>query len=999
MPERLTPGVYIEEVSGGVKPIQGVGTSTAAFIGEAARGIPDRATFVTGFNEYERFFGGHRRNAAGFLAQSVQAFFNAGGRRAYVVRVLPASATTGVSPDLLARGRDAWGIQRRVLRFSAQGNGVWASSIRIHIEPSTAFGDQAFRIRVEWTEGGRSRTVETFDNVRMDPQHEDYAVEVINETSKYITAEDLFEGELIDAAERTQPPLPEQIAYLETRAESGTYRVPLNAVLDFSWRDTGVADPVTRRGTAEFSQAALTAALGGLSTDGNDVLLSAQQLQTFLDAALNPGDEGGDFRVTVPQGPASIATEAGPFDTGDGTEAVVNVDGVARNLVFTQTTAAVADIGPAAAADTFDIQTDDELRVTLAAGVQSYRVQAGDVTEGDATVEEMLTLLNRAFTAVQVFVEADTLRMRTDERGPGTTLNYTVTRADADLASIDATPGGGNVDDPAAVTATELAAIFNAHGGAFEARVDGDRVELVQTDLSAAHSIQWVSAPGPDVIVEDTTAHEGPLVSGSPSVRVEPRIASRAYLVVRLPDDQDALDVGGLTAIRLAVASADASDAFEADVSGDAGTLPLTSVAERLADALGDDPAYGLSVDAAGDYLVVSSEPQAAGVRLTLSTIGGAPTWIALGAVGGDAGSVVEAQRSVEVSVGERIQLGIPRVLGTLFEQVRGVGLEQNDNANPLLRPAATGDTAIRLLGGSDGQGPVGLTQYVGSESGRTGLHAFDTVDVNLLAIPGRNDSGYLSAAMSYCDAKDVFYIADGPGSTDRQFEMSASEAKQVVEGLPARSNNAAIFYPWIEVPDPVGVGRNPRRYVPPCGHMAGIFAHTDNSRGVWKAPAGIEATVSGAIDLQHDLVDGEQDLLNPIGLNCLRRFPNTGIVVWGSRTLASDPEWRYVPVRRTALFLKESIRRGLKWAVFEPNDQTLWGTIRLNINSFMMGLFRQGAFQGATPDEAFRVKCDRETNPQELVDQGIVTAQVAFAPLKPAEFVVIQISQKALVA
>jgi phage tail sheath protein FI len=244
-----------------------------------------------------------------------------------------------------------------------------------------------------------------------------------------------------------------------------------------------------------------------------------------------------------------------------------------------------------------------------------------------------------------------------------------------------------------------------------------------------------------------------------------------------------------------------------------------------------------------------------------------------------------------------------------------------------------------------------------------------------------------------------VFFIADGPGSVDRQFEMSASEAKQFVEGLPARSNNASMFYPWIEVPDPVGVGRNPRRYVPPSGHMAGVFARTDNSRGVWKAPAGIEATVSGAIDLQHELVDGEQDLLNPIGLNCIRRFSNTGIVVWGSRTLSSDPEWRYVPVRRTALFLKESIRRGLKWAVFEPNDETLWGLIRLNINSFMMGLFRQGAFQGATPEEAFRVKCDRETNPQELVDQGIVTAQVAFAPLKPAEFVVIQISQKALVS
>lgn len=999
MPERLTPGVYIEEVSGGVKPIQGVATSTAGFIGEAARGIPDRATFITSFADYERHFGGHRRNEAGFLAQGVQAFFDAGGRRAYVVRVLPASATAGTSTALESRERDAWGLRRQVLRLSAQGNGVWASNIRIHIEPSTAFGDQAFRVRVEWTEGGRSRTVENFDNVRMDPQHEDYLVEVINETSKYIVAEDLFETKFIDAEEREQPPLPEEVARLETVPETGSgYRVPINAQFEFSWRDISVANPVTHSGSAEFSQAALGAALGALTTDGDDVLLSAQQLQTFLDAALNTGGNTA-FRVSLPQGPASISTEDGPFDTSGGTQAVVNLDGNPRNLVITQTIAAEINLGPAGAADTFDLQADDVLTVTLDGQVQSYTLVAGDVTDNAATPQEMLNLFNRAFTGVQVFVDAgDDLLMRSDQRGPEASLEYNADRGGASIASFSDT-GEGNVDDPAAVTAGELAAIFNAAGGAFEARVDGDRVEFVQTDLSATHSIQWQSDPGPDTIVDDTTLHQGPAVTGTPSVRIEPRVASRAYVVVRLPDSQDELAVGAINTIRLNASSGSDSDDFDVDVSTDAGDLPLGTVATRMAASLGDNPPYGLQVDAAGDYLIVSCEAQAAGVRLVLSAIGGAVPWVSLGAAGGDAGVLVEAQRSVEISVSETIQLGLQRVLGALFAQVRGNGLDPNDNANPMLRPSETGDTAVRLLGGSDGQGPVSLSQYIGSDSSRAGLHAFDTVDISMLVIPGKNGPGYLSAAMSYADRNDVFYIADGPGSVDRQFEMNASEAKQFVEGLPARSNNAGMFYPWIEVPDPVGVGRNPRRYVPPSGHMAGVFARTDNSRGVWKAPAGIEATVSGAIDLQHDLVDGEQDLLNPIGLNCIRRFPNTGIVVWGSRTVSSDPEWRYVPVRRTALFLKESIRRGLKWAVFEPNDETLWGLIRLNISSFMMGLFRQGAFQGSSAEEAFLVKCDRETNPQELVDQGIVTAQVAFAPLKPAEFVVIQISQKALVS
>jgi uncharacterized protein len=341
----------------------------------------------------------------------------------------------------------------------------------------------------------------------------------------------------------------------------------------------------------------------------------------------------------------------------------------------------------------------------------------------------------------------------------------------------------------------------------------------------------------------------------------------------------------------------------------------------------------------------------------------------------------------------------VQRVLNRMFSVTRSSGLNVNDPSNPALRPALTQDDAIRLVGGIDGTGLIGAAQYGGRDlpQGRTGLRSLDGLDVNLLAIPGRNSSDFLAVGMSYADNNNVFFVADGVGSDDRDFAISAADVRQIVEGLPARSSNSAMYYPWIEVADPVGVGRNPRRLVPPSGYVAGVYARTDLTRGVWKAPAGIEATVRGAVDLQHRLIDAEQDLLNPIGLNCIRQFPNVGIVNWGARTLSSDPEWRYVPVRRTALFLRESLRRGLQWVVFEPNDNELWDRIRINITAFMMGLYRQGAFQGATPDEAFIVKCDRETNPQDLVDQGIVTSKVAFAPLKPAEFVVVELSQKSL--
>src|SRR6185295_1104601 len=183
-------------------------------------------------------------------------------------------------------------------------------------------------------------------------------------------------------------------------------------------------------------------------------------------------------------------------------------------------------------------------------------------------------------------------------------------------------------------------------------------------------------------------------------------------------------------------------------------------------------------------------------------------------------------------------------------------------------------------------------------------------------------------------------------------------------------------------------------------GTMAGLYARTDNDRGVWKAPAGIDATLRNVNELSYVLTDPENGTLNPLGIDCLRTFPIIGTVSWGSRTLdgadALASEWKYVPVRRFALFLEESLFRGTKWVVFEPNDEPLWAQIRLNLGAFMQNLFRQGAFQGSTPRDAYFVKCDKETTTQNDIDLGIVNVVVGFAPLKPAEFVVIQLQQMA---
>ena len=181
---------------------------------------------------------------------------------------------------------------------------------------------------------------------------------------------------------------------------------------------------------------------------------------------------------------------------------------------------------------------------------------------------------------------------------------------------------------------------------------------------------------------------------------------------------------------------------------------------------------------------------------------------------------------------------------------------------------------------------------------------------------------------------------------------------------------------------------------------MAGVFARTDAQRGVWKAPAGLDAALNGTLGPAIPLTDGENGELNPLGVNCLRTMPAAGTVVWGARTLQGNDrlasEWKYIPVRRTALFIEESLYRGTQWVVFEPNDEPLWSQIRLNIGSFMHSMFRQGAFQGTTPKDAYFVKCDKETTTQDDVNKGIVNIVVGFAPLKPAEFVIIKLQQMA---
>ena len=308
--------------------------------------------------------------------------------------------------------------------------------------------------------------------------------------------------------------------------------------------------------------------------------------------------------------------------------------------------------------------------------------------------------------------------------------------------------------------------------------------------------------------------------------------------------------------------------------------------------------------------------------------------------------------------------------------------------------------TRTPFVGGSDGQV---ITDAEISDSGlegdKQGLWSLEKADLfNLLCIPPltfTTDVGSTTrdAALKYCKDRRAFYILDSPSSW-----YTVRDAEDGVDELNLRDENVGVYFPRVKMVDPLR--DNQLSTFVPSGVVAGIYARTDARRGVWKAPAGTEATMSGVRKLEVPLTDGENGRLNPLGVNCLRTFPVVGNLVWGARTLEGADqlasEWKYVPVRRTALFIEESLYRGLQWVVFEPNDEPLWAQIRLNVGSFMHTLFRQGAFQGSSPKEAYLVKCDKETTTQADIDRGVVNIIVGFAPLKPAEFVFIKIQQLA---
>ncbi|GAB3764848.1 hypothetical protein GCM10028796_20800 [Ramlibacter monticola] len=879
MAEYLHPGVYVEEKSSGVRPIEGVSTSTAGFVGVTAKGVPNKATFITSWRAFVTKFGDVSRDGP-YLPYAVEQFFANGGKRCYVVRALSDASSRQAGVDLPSR--ETAGAPRNTLRVSARGKGGWGNGLSVLVEDGTAAPLAGFRL-VVLMEGV---PVEVFDDLSMDGNASNYVETEINDASEYIEVEDL----------RAATPLDGGAAIPATAVSNVALAAPVALVagdtLTLAVPDGTTVPPIQ---------------LGSLVAP-----VTPQMIVDAINTAWSP------FNLTAFLTPADDPAGAGRIRVNHNT-----------------------------------------------AGYDSYFVIGGGAVAAGRPLLGMTGFHQGKGAAIGATLKSDAAATFNIPAGPNNVLTLTV-HGDV-LPNVTLSPGAAvPIETVLADLSAGLATV--AHG-LVVARREGDRIVVSTTNLGAADSrllIAGGAAAALNFRQLDGTAQPAGGVDGFG--RSEPAFVQSDVGPFTVEEDATLEFVTNNGA-----AGAEANEVVVEFTTGAAFQNLQQVTAKELSDA----------INAAAAATVPAGQVTASVVNnrvLVRQSRRGSQYWLEV--------------RDGLLSPNVRLK----------FDTPRRSGFEDGDPASPYFRPAfnpvANANEPRPLTGGDDGS-PVSNFELVGTADRKTGLHAFDDVgDVNFFAIPGASDPAVVSAAIGYCGIRqDCFYIADTPGKRDRNTPVTEPVHAQnfMRNKVSPKNSYGALYYPWLQIADRAGAGKNPRRYVPPSGFIAGLYARIDNQRGVWKAPAGTETGLIGPIGLEYAVTDAEQDILNPIGVNCIRQFADSGIVVWGARTFAaqSDPEYRYVPVRRYTIYLRQSIYRGTQWAVFEPNDKPLWDQLKANIDDFLMGEFRKGALAGATPDEAFSVKCDAELNPPSEVNAGRVNMEIAFAPLKPAEFVIIRISQK----
>jgi hypothetical protein len=894
MPEYLTPGVYIEEVSRGPKPIEGVSTSTAGFLGETERGRT-KPTLVDSFAEFTRVYGSRLAEERRYLVPAVEGFFRNGGQRCYVGRVTASTETATATPGDETRPRPG---ELRPSTYSLSFDGVVAGHEASETVELTNLGDPSAEVPAE---ADPSVEVAAGDLTLEDPDGV-FTAELVDAGGNAVDPADVApgevgrvrvtfapdapgesEGQLTVAYSDEQPSVPITLSAAAVAASEGALGAPDSVSFGrvVTGHERGDSVTVTNLGNPDAGHADLTVRFDDVAVDPTDVGFAVQSYTHSADGALDP-------------------TAADEFVLGPGESVTVDV-------AF-----APADVGRQEA--TLTVPNDD----------------------GSATTEVALVGTGTEPTASSLGADPETVDFNALPVGHVATREVTLT----------------NLGDPSQghppLTVRRDDVVLSGEGG-----------EPVAQPAA--------NAPGFTVTLE---APDGTAVNAGESATVQPGESAAVRIQFRR---------GGVAGqdLRLSVTDADGNATLTVPVVASGVVMAVAAVGpgrwgQRIAltfeDAslyrAGTNQLFKLTVSYWSDDVTVSDAK-----RL------------------GDAFSLSEATPPTEQEVYDNLS---PDESSADYYRDR-----INDASNLVAvtpqgsgRPPTGGTTWLAgSFGAADPQ--VGLLDFRGDADAdpgdRTGLAAFEELrDVSIVSIPDEHSYG------DYLLTADLVAHCEQPNLKDRVAVLQSPPGPFQSEGFDGLdSKYAAYYYPWVVIRDPT---TSAKKLVPPGGHVAGIYARSDTERGVHKAPA--NEVVRGVVELPFEITDGDQAALNPQGVNCIRSFRGRGIRLWGARTVSSDPEWKYVNVRRLFIYIEQSIDRSTQWVVFEPNNEQLWARVRQTVANFLNTVWRDGALMGTTPEEAYYVKCDRSTMTQADIDNGKLIVEIGVAPTKPAEFVVFRISQ-----
>ncbi|HEX2093623.1 MAG TPA: phage tail sheath C-terminal domain-containing protein [Longimicrobiaceae bacterium] len=1060
MPEYLAPGVYVEEIDTGSKPIEGVSTSTAGMVGVTERGPVGVPMLTTSYGEFERIFGGrlteeefgeHRH-----LPFAVDGFFTNGGKRLFVVRVLDTAGATRAAFTLHDRGA-AGGVETALLRAAAEGTGGGGSELFVLDGGSLAGADPTQPFRVGDGSTAEYRFVAAVlpaEDATHVPLHLPFSEShtsgsVIHHINRVAIDFPSAAGATLALDDDTLPgdtdvPLVGDAADIADLAVGELLEIGTGRSAEFRFVTSVDIDPAdATRATASLdSPLMLEHAVGDTVTrlNPNPAGAGVDVFGSTLDADARTGD-----RVVF----VATRDDAGTIQFDDPVDLVVVEPGTAN--------VEVRRIG-------------DLAELTLSRGV-GERLAAGTVVEGVAMADDVTPrALTRAAAAGSLaitldirsgLVEGDVLRI-----GAG---------ADAEYATIDALPDpapGG--DDPGTVTLAS--ALLGSHDDGdevflqtvtasgrpatatlFDAPAGTDRLAITDGTGYVAGDVVRFTTPGGDVLYAVLEENADDLDPRLVEISVPLSRAQTAGAPVAERDallTVEALDAGAW-GNRLRVSAEDeevgllARTTLETVVSGrqirlgtyggvEAGTIlelqdptsgatvdELLKVVDvnrvngtiTLASDLAAGHLNAIAALPAGSKLRVRSREFRITVRLYRPPDPAVPT---------RSETVIDTESFRYLSMDPRHSNYVETILGAVdgplrrsdrrpegssrYVRVDDFGAAGGDAVLQSIRlgPETLVDTlpngrtqAARhpLSGGNDSLGTLTDSTYEGDDAvepeDRTGLQALRNIDeVSIVAVPGQTSVQVQGALIEHCELMRYrFAVLDGPPPPDDTLTDVQDQRQQF------DTRYAALYHPWpmIREPFPARLGDAPLLPIPPAGHVIGVYARTDVERGVHKAPA--NEVLRGVETLSRLLNKAEHDLLNPSpkNINVIRDFrpDGRGIRIWGARVITSDPDHKYVPVRRLLIFLEKSIERGLQWVVFEPNAEPLWARVRQTITAFLTVVWRNGALEGTKAEQAFFVKCDRTTMTQTDIDNGRLICVIGVAPVKPAEFVIVRIGLK----